>query len=168
VVATGDDVERERVLERLVKPLGDAGYFVVAVQLGGEPAEAIEDLHAALLCVKELARGKLGVIGVGAAAPLALAAAAELPHVDAVVHAGGELPPSTVKLSRVRAPVLVQASATSPTDAEIASLRERLRRGHAAVTLQRHDTPAGLGAGDPVDARIAWDQTRQFLDLVLT
>lgn len=173
VVVTGEDGLDDEVLERVVRPLAVAGYFVVALPLGaltGEPADLLEDLHAAVLSVKELARGRIGVIGLGAAAPVALAAAAVLPHLDAVVHVGGGLPGPAARLSRVRAAILVHHATLGSRldDDALAELQRRLARAHAPLTIRRHDANDALFDGRSHEARVAWDQTRDFLALNLT
>ena len=182
VVAVGAAGATEATFAAVVRPLARAGYFVVAVALSGADdagradgaagafGDPIEDVEAALLSVKELARGKLGVLGLGGAGPVALAAAAELPHVDAVVCAGGGSPATTAKLSRVRAAVLLHHAARGAalTEDDLAAVQARLARSKAPLTLRRHDADDGFFGGDGDAARIAWSQTRDFLALNLT
>ena len=170
VVVTGEHGLDDEILERMVRPLAIAGYFVVALPLFGEPADQLEDLHAAVLCVKELARGRIGVLGLGAAAPVALAAAAVLPHLDAVVHVGGGMPDPTARLSRVRAAILVHHATlgTRLDDEALTELQRRLARARAPLTIRRHDASDRLFDGVSHEARVAWDQTRDFLALNLT
>ncbi|HLL21555.1 MAG TPA: dienelactone hydrolase family protein, partial [Kofleriaceae bacterium] len=117
VVVAGEWGLSEDVYARVARPLAQLGFVVVAMDLvRGQHTDdaavaharaaaldhvvAITDIQAGLLAVKELARGKLGVIGLDIAAQIALEAATVLPHVDAVVHAGGPVPGPSVPMAR--------------------------------------------------------------------
>lgn len=172
----------EAVLERIVRGLARAGYVVVAVALaaaddagaadghGGAFADPIDDLQAAIASVREMARGRTGVLALGATGPIALAAAALLPQLDAVVHAGGGPPAPAARLGRVRAAVLLHqaAAGTALTDADVAALTARLQRARAPLTIRRHDAADGFFTGDSAEAEVAFDQTRDFFALSLT
>jgi hypothetical protein len=170
VVATGADDASDDVYQRVVVPLAQAGYFVVAVVLTGAGAEAVDDLQAAVLCVKELARGRIGLLGLGGAATAALDAATVLPQLDAVVHAGGGPPSTAARLARVRAALLVHRVRPSGlfTDDDAEALVHGLARSHASLQLRVHDAADGFYVTDTSEGRIAREQTRAFLDLVLT
>lgn len=158
-------------LEQVVRALARFGYVVVSLAVSDGGDAAIEDLQAAILSVKELARGKIGVVGVGEAATVALAAAAVLPQIDAVVHAGGRLPGAEARLGRARAAVLIhQAARGSALSADdLTALQTRLKRSKAPLTIRRHDdTDEGFFGGITVEAIVAWAQTRDFLTFVLT
>jgi len=179
------------VHERVVMPVAEQGYFVVATDLlyghrassaseasvraqGIDPAGAIDDIAAGLLALKELASGKLGVIGLDRAATIALEAATVLPQIDAIVHIGGEPPGPTVRMSRMRAAVLVtRTEQGAMTKAAYAELVERMRRSKAP--LSGHDYPTSEGFflrprdGEERDqATIASDRIRDFLTFNLT
>lgn len=170
VVATGQRGATDLAYAQVVQSLARLGYFVVALQLTGAGADAIEDLHAAILSVKDLARGRIGVVGIDEGAAVALAAATVLPHIDAVVHAGGSLPSPSVRLSRVRAAVLVlhAARGTLLDEHDLAALPQRMKRSRASLTIQRHDAADGFFGGDSDQAIAAWAQTRDFLTVTLT
>jgi dienelactone hydrolase len=171
VVLTADASDTAAAMARIARPLGQAGYFVVALELAraDDAAAAIEDLGAAVRTLKELARGRIGVVAVGAAAAVAVAAAGELPQLDAIVHAGGPLP-APARLARARAAFLVHRAGrgAANADADVQALIDRLRPAHARLTVRVHDADDGFVLRDAIEARIAWDQTRAFLDLELT
>lgn len=170
VVVADEELATDAVFARVVRPLADAGYFVVALPLSGDLDDTIVDLQAALLAVKELARGKLGVIGLGGAATVALAAAAVLPQLDAVVHAGGAVPPASARLGRARAAVLVHQATGGALlrDEDVAALTARLAPSKAPLLIRRHDAADGFFLDDTLEGRLAREQTRQFLDHQLT
>ena len=156
---------------RAVVPLAEAGYHVVAVTLSGDLADTVLDVAAAIRSLRELARGKVGVLGLGEAATVALAAATELPAIDAVVHAGGALPPGAVRLGRLRAAVMVHQAGRGARlgDDDVRALVERIAPSKAPLLVRRHDDEAdGFYLDDSTEARVARDQTRQFFDLQLT
>jgi dienelactone hydrolase len=179
------------VHERVVMPLAEHGFFVVATDLmhghrassaaeasvraeGIDPAGALDDISAGLLTLKELASGKIGVIGLDRAATIALEAATVLPQIDAVVHVGGAPPASTARMSRMRAAVLVtRTDQGAMTKAAYAELIERMKRSKAP--LLGHDYPASEGfflrprdEEERHQATIASDRIRDFLTFNLT
>jgi dienelactone hydrolase len=177
--------------ERFAKPLARLGFFVVATDLvrgmraesaaaaqqraaGLDHAIAIDDIEAALLCVKELARGRLGVIGLDVAAQVAIEAATVLPHIDAVVHIGGPPPRETARLQRLRAAILVHKAAHGEmNDAAYMAMYERMRRSKADLLGHDYDASESFfvrpqGEDEEMQARIAFDRTRDFLVATLT
>ncbi|HVV88705.1 MAG TPA: dienelactone hydrolase family protein [Kofleriaceae bacterium] len=171
VVVIGDSASAtDAMLDGVVRPLASAGYFVVALPLLDEGERAIEDLEAGVLSVKELAGGRIGVLGLGAAGAVALAAAATLPQLDAVVVAGGPPPGAAVRLARLRASILLHrvAHGGAWTDDAVADLLARVKRSKAPVVVRTHDAADGFFGGDSSEARIAMDQTRDFLAASLT
>ena len=177
--------------ERFAKPLAQIGFFVVATDLvRGTPAEsaeaaaqraraldheiAIGDIEAALLNVKELARGKLGVIGLDAAAQIAIEGACVLPHIDAVVHVGGPVPRADAKLARMRAAILCHKTANGEmNDAAYMAMYERMKRSKATLLGFDYDASESFfirpqGEDEEFQARVALDRTRDFLVQTLT
>lgn len=173
---------------RFVRPLGEAGYFVVSLDVvrGREPidpehrwrgedhARAIDDIEAGLLCLRELARGKLAVIGLDVAGAIAIEAATVLPQIDAVVHAGGPPPRAEARLARLRAPLLIHRTAAGPLDeAAYLAIYERMKR--SKVPLVGYEYAGGpdffirpRDEAEREEAVIAWDRTRDFLTTTLT
>ena len=172
--------------ERIAKPLARLGFFTVSMDLvrgvratsgidaapraALDHAIAIGDIEAGLLCVKELARGKLGVIGLDVAAQIAVEAATQLPHIDAVVHAGG--PPPGGMLSRVRAAILVHKGGEM-NEAAYLAMYERMKRSKAVLLGYDYDASESFfvrpqGADEESQARIAFDRIRDFLVQTLT
>lgn len=171
VVVTGGP-PRAALEEALVRPLAEHGFFVVALALGGERDHAEDALAAALIGLRQLARGRLGVIAVDGAGDVALAAAACLPTLDAVVHAGGPLPAAGPRLRRARAAVLFLRPEDEASDA-LAPLLAALAPAHVPVLVRRHPGTSGVFDAD-VDAAgrahapIAWAQLRDFFTTALT
>ena len=172
--------------ERFARPLARMGFFTVSIDLvrgmrgdaaaaharaqALDHAVAIGDVEAALLCVKELARGKLGVIAFDVAAQITLEAAAVLPHIDALVVAGGP-PPGDVPLQRVRASILVHE--TPGSELRRMALVERMQRSRAVLLGFDYDASESFfvrpqGEDEEFDAGVAWDRTRDFLVQTLT
>lgn len=191
LVVAGEWGLQPEVRERIALPLAEFGYVVVATDLmhghlatsaeqaqvraeGIDAASAIEDIAAGLLNLKEMAGGKLGVIALDRAATVALEAATTLPQIDAVVALGGGLPGADVKLSRLRAAVLVTrtlSGAMTKTAYEV--LIGRMKRSKAQ--LSGHDYASGerfvvAPASDDErhEATMALDRIRDFLTFNLT
>jgi dienelactone hydrolase len=191
VVVAGEWGLTEADYERFARPLAQLGFFVVSTDLvRGMPAPsaeaaaqraraldhdiAIADIEAALLNVKELARGKLAVIGLDVAAQIALEAACVLPHIDAVVHAGGPPPSPDAKLARIRASVLCHKTPGGEmNDTAYVTMYQRMNRGHATLLGFDYDASESFfirpqGEDEEFHARVAFDRTRDFLVQTLT
>jgi dienelactone hydrolase len=191
VVAAGEWGLTTADYDRFAVPLAQHGFFVVAIDLvRGTPAEsaeaaaqraraldhdiAIGDIEAALLNVKELARGKLGVIGLDVAAQVAIEAACVLPHIDAVVHVGGPLPRAEARLDRIRATILCHKTPGGDmNDAAYMAMHERMQRGKATLLGFDYDASESFfirpqGEDEEFQARVAFDRTRDFLVQTLT
>lgn len=175
---------------RFVRPLAERGYFVVSLDLvrgrhaaidddalraaGIDHAAAIDDIEAGLLCLKELARGKLGVIGLDVAGAIAIEAASVLPHIDAVVHAGGPPPRAEARLARVRASILIHRTVAGPLDeAAYMAIYARLKRSKAPLLGYEYACGPDFfirprDEAEREEAVIAWDRTRDFLTTTLT
>lgn len=137
LVVAGEWGVTQDVEDKLVRPLAEMGYFVVAIDLirGGKAADgaeatvrrgaidpeiAINDLASALLYLKELAGGRLGVFALDAASGIAIEAATRLPQIDCVVTSGGAGPRKGVKLARTRSSIMVlRGETTSPMSGEV-------------------------------------------------
>ena len=190
VIVAGEWGLTEDILERVVRPLARLGFFVVATDLvrgmrtddaavardralALDHEIAIGDIQAALLTVKELARGKLSVLGVDIAAQIAVEAATVLPHIDAVVHAGGP-PPGAARMDRVRAAILVHTSRHGEmTEAAYLAMHERMQRSKAVLLHHDYDAAESFfvrpqGEDEEFQARVAFDRTRDFLVQTLT
>ena len=191
VVVAGEWGLTDDLVARVARPLATLGFVVVAMDLvrGLRAASAavaqqraaaldhdiaIGDVEAGLLTVKELARGKLGVIGFDVAAQVVLEAATALPHIDAAVHVGGPVPASSAKLQRVRAAVLVHKTTHGEmTDAAYLAMYERMRRSHATLLGFDYDASESFfvrpqGDDEEAQARLAFDRTRDFFMQTLT
>ena len=176
LVVAGEGGLTKDLEERIVKPLAEFGYFVVAIDLVRDrpatidPSLAINDIAAAMLYLKELAGGKLGVIGFDAAAGVVMEAATQLPQIDCVVVAGGSGPRKGTRLNRVRCSILVhRGTKSSPlTDAIRKELLERIQPAMQTLMVQDYDASGGFFA-HPVDdeerdyATEAFDHTTSFL-----
>lgn len=173
--------------ERFLTPLAELGYFVVGIDLvRGEKARnaeearaksaaidpeiALNDIAAALLYLREMATGKLGVIGLDMGGAIAIEAATVLPQIDAVVHAGGPGPRKGTKLSRTRSSIVIhRGTRDSPlTDEQCADMLERVRPSKAMLITYKYDAPASflirpLDEEERNHATNAWDRTRDFL-----
>lgn len=190
VIVAGEWGLTDDLLERVARPLARLGFFVVATDLvrgmrSDDAATArdravaldheiaIADVEAALLNVKELARGKLGVIGFDVAAQIVVEAATVLPHMDAVVHAGGP-PPGDVRLERVRAAILVHTTRHGEmTEAAYLVMHARMQRSKAVLIHHDYDAAESFfvrpqGEDEEFQARVAFDRTRDFLVQTLT
>ena len=190
VLVAGEWGLTEDVLERIARPLARLGFFVVATDLvrgmrtddaavARDRAAALDhdiaigDIEDALLNVKELARGKLGVIGFDVAAQIVVEAATVLPHIDAVVHAGGP-PPGDVRMERVRAAILVHTTRHGEmTEAAYLAMHERMKRSKATLLHFDYDAAESFfvrpqGEDEEFQARVAFDRTRDFLVQTLT
>jgi dienelactone hydrolase len=137
LVVAGEWGVTQDVEDKIVRPLAEMGYFVVAIDLirGGKTADAAEaaarreaidpeiainDIASALLYLKELAGGSLGVFGLDAASGIAIEAATRLPQIDCVVTTGGAGPRKGVRLARTRSSIMVlRGEATSPMSGEV-------------------------------------------------
>jgi len=176
---------------RFVTPLAEFGYFVVALDLvrgrrteagdeaqqraaGLDHAIAIDDIQAGILCLKELARGKIGVIGLDVAGAIAIEAATMLPHIDAVVHAGGPPPRPQARLSRLRAAILIHRTVDGPlNEAAYLDVYARMRRSKADLLGYEYAARPDFfirprDEAEREEAVIAWDRTRDFLTTTLT
>lgn len=157
------------VEERIVRPLAQLGYFVVAIDLTNDPSLAINDIASALLYLKELASGRLGVIGIGEAAGIAIEAATVLPQIDCVVAAGGGGPRKGTKLSRVRCSMLfLRGTRTSPLTDEVSrELRARIQPAMQTLMVRDYDASDGFFANPAEDeldhATDAFDRVTSFL-----
>lgn len=175
--------------ERFLRPLADFGYFVVGIDLvrgqkartaeeakarasSIDPEIAIHDIAAALLYLREMASGKLGVIGLDMGGAIAIEAATVLPQIDAVVHAGGPGPRKGTKLSRTRSSIVIHRGTrggSSLTDEQCADMLERIRPAKAMLLAYKYETMPESFFVRPIDdeergeAAIAWDRTRDFL-----
>lgn len=178
---------------RVVRPLAELGFFVVALDLvrgrraasaaeaqqrasGLDRGIAVDDLVAGLLDLRQLASGKLGVLGLDLGATVAVEAAAMVPQLDAVVHIGGPPPRAEARLARARAPILVHYATGSGVFGadDYNQLAARVRRGKAQLLGNDYATANAGFLHRPADdadrehATIAWDRTRDFLVSVLT
>ncbi len=180
------------LIERFGKPLAALGFFVTAIDLVGghraataeqarihaegiDHASAIQDLQAAILDVKMLASGKIGVLGLDLGATVALEAASTLPQLDAVVHAGGTAPGKHASLARLRASVLILRAEQSTlfTKADYDRVVARAERSKATIMRAVYPAADGFFTRAKTDeersqAAIAWDRTRDFLVASLT
>ena len=192
VIVAGEWGLDPEFLERIGKPLAAQGFFVTAIDLVGghraataeqartraegiDHASAILDLEAAILDVKALASGKIGVLGLDLGATIALEAATQLPQIDAVVHAGGPPPGSHAPLARLRAAVLIlrAESSTLLTKADHDAIVKRAEPSKAPIMRAAYPAADGFFARPKTDdersqATIAWDRTRDFLVASLT
>ena len=193
VVLAGERGLEPTVHDKLVAPLSDLGYFVIATDIvrgrlaesddaararaaGLDHAIAIDDLEAAILKLKQVASGKIAVVGTGLAGAIAIEAATMLPQIDAVVAIDAPPPASSARLARVRAPIAVvrpEDSTLFPAKAS-RDLYDRTRRAKANV-LPIESATAQDGFflhprddSEASEARIAWDQVRDFLAGALT
>ncbi|MDQ3334341.1 MAG: dienelactone hydrolase family protein [Myxococcota bacterium] len=186
VVLAGERGLTEDVLSRLVAPIVNLGFFALAFDVVGgratdsdddareraafvDHAGAIDELALALTKLREMAYGKLAVVGVDAGAAIAIEAATVLPRIDAVVHAGGPPPASTAKLVRMRAPLQIHRTDDGPLTADDASAIEAAVAA-ANNELQLFDYPARHGfltrprdAEEEHHAIVAWERIRDFL-----
>lgn len=173
--------------DRFLTPLAEFGYFVVGIDLVRgqkarsadearalaaqiDPTLAINDIAAALLYLRELASGKLGVVGLDLGGALAMEAATMLPQIDAVVHAGGPAPRKGTKLARTRASMAIHRGTRDSelTDEQCADMLERIRPSKAMLMTYKYDAPASffirpLDEEDRQYATEAWERTRDFL-----
>lgn len=174
LVVAGEGGLTKDLEDRIVKPLAELGYFVVAIDLVRDRAAielemAINDIAAALLYLKELAGGKLGVIGFDAAAGIVMEAATRLPQIDCVVAAGGAGPRKGTKLNRTRCSMLFhRGTKSSPLTDEISrELLERIQPAMQTLMVQDYDASEGFfshpGQDEQDYATEAFDQTSSFL-----
>lgn len=172
---------------RFLRPLAELGLFVVGIDLvRGERAAsaddaarraaaldrelAMNDVAAAILYLKELATGRIGVVGLDAGGALAIEAATMLPQIDAVVAYPGPAPRKGTRLQRTRSSIVIHRSAASPalTEELCAELLERLRPSNQMLMTYAYDAGEGFGVRPADDAEreqaeIAFDRTRDFL-----
>ncbi|MDX2090083.1 MAG: dienelactone hydrolase family protein [Kofleriaceae bacterium] len=191
VVVGGERGLGDEEYARILTPLCDHGYFVVALDLvrGGavtsdEEAEklaaaldhsiAIDDLVAGILTCKQVAAGKIGVIGIGAAAAVALEGATQLPHIDCVVHVDGPPPAKSARLARLRASLLIHRASEGRllSKADCDDIAARAERSRAPIVTYDYPTRDGFFAHPRNDdeafhSRVAWDRTRDFLSTAL-
>jgi dienelactone hydrolase len=166
---TGDDEAR------FVRPLAELGFFVVGVDLVKERASltraiALHDLAAALLYLREMAGGKLGVLAYEAGAAIAIEAATTLPQIDAVVAAAcGPLP--KLPLSRTRSSIQLHRGSDSTID--VAELHRAIQPARQNLFPFDYPVPDRFFA-HPLDederfhATVAMDRARDFLVQTLT
>lgn len=191
VVVGGERGLGDEEYARLLTPLCDHGYFVIAFDLvrGGaavsdEEAQklaaaldrsiAIDDLVAGILTCKQVASGRIGVLGLGVAAAIAIEAATQLPQIDAVVHIDGPPPARSARLARLRAPLQFHR-ASEGTLLSKADLDDVVARSERSRTqIASYDYPAGDGFyarprddDEAFHSRVAWDRTRDFLSYAL-
>lgn len=172
---------------RFLRPLVELGFFVVGIDVvRGERAAsadeaarraaaldyelAIHDVAAALLYLKEVASGLIGVIGLDVAGAVAIEAATVLPQIDAVVVYGGPAPRKGTRLARTRSSMVIHRSAASPTltAAVCAEILERIRLANQSLLAYAYDASEGFGVrpcddAEREEAEIAFDRTRDFL-----
>lgn len=155
---------------RIVKPLAEIGFFVVAIELTHDDAErGIDDIASALLYLKELASGRLGVIGLDAAAGIAIEAGTRLPQIDCVVAAGGPGPRKGTKLSRARGSMLIHRGTrtSAMSDDTSRALSERIRPAMQTLTVRDYDASDTFFFAPAFDehdlAAEAFDRTNSFL-----
>ena len=191
VVLAGERGLTQDVLDRLVEPLVKLGFFVLALDVVGghatdsdddarervaavDHAGAIDELALGLIKLREMAYGKLGVVGVDVGAAIAIEAATVLPRIDVVVHAGGPPPARTAKLVRMRAPLQVHRTDDGPlTAADAELIRAAALAGNNE--LQVFDYPARHGfltrprdAEEEHHATVAWERIRDFVTGLLS
>jgi len=149
-----------------VEALVAFGYVVVVAPT----LTTVDELAEALLYLREMARGKLGAIGIDRAAPAVVEAATVLPQLDAVVHVAGVLPPATAKLARIRAQLAIVRAARGKlvSDVARADLLRFAKPSRALVQVWSHPTSNDRFAIEPAgaevdEATIAWDRIRDFL-----
>lgn len=176
---------------RFLTPLCDHGYFVIALDLvrgaAGRSDEeaaqlaaaldhsiAIDDMVAGILTCKELASGKIGVIGIGVAAAIAIEAATQVPHIDGVVHVDGPPPARSARLARLRAPVQMHRASEGSllSKADCDDLVARAERSRTPIALWDYPARDGFftrprNDDEAFQSRVAWDRTRDFLSFAL-
>jgi dienelactone hydrolase len=191
VVLAGERGLTDDVLSRLVEPIVKLGFFVLAFDVVGghatnsdddarervsaiDHAGAIDELALALLKLREMAYGKLGVVGIDAGAAIAVEAAAVLPRIDVVIHAGGPAPAPGTKLVRMRAPLQIHRTDDGPFTAGDV---EMVQAAVAAANneLQIFDYPAHHGfltrprdSEEQHHATVAWERIRDFVTGLLS
>lgn len=174
LVVAGESGVTQEIEDRLVEPLGEMGFFVVAIDLVKDrskfdPALAISDISSGLLYLKEMAGGKLGVIGLDAAAGLAMEAATQLPQIDCVIASGGPGPRKGARLDRVRCSTLfLRGTKTSPLTDEVAdAIRTRMEPAKQTLMVQDYDASDGFlakpGADEHEAATDAYAHLTSFL-----
>lgn len=170
LVVAGEAGITSGVEERLLSPLAEFGFFVAGIQANRDPDIAIDDVAAGLLYLRELAGGRLGVIGFDAAGAVVLEAATMLPQIDAVIHAGGSGPRKGARLSRTRSSVQVHRALRSSalTDEVCAHLKERIWIARKALHVYKYDADDGFVVRPRDDeerhhAQVASDRMRDFL-----
>jgi dienelactone hydrolase len=175
LVVAGEHGLTRDVEARVMKPLAELGFFVAGIDLvrdrrGLDHALAYGDISTALLYLKEMASGKLGVIGFDSAGGIVMEAACVLPQIDAVVHASGAGPRKGTKLARTRASMVIHRGAkTSPLTVEqCADMLDRIRPSRQTLLTYNYDATDGFvlrpADADEEDlATIALDRTRDFL-----
>jgi dienelactone hydrolase len=190
VVVAGERGLGNEVIERFVKPFVELGYHVLATDVvNGHTTEsdsvaqerakaldadgAVEEIAAALLSLREVASGKLGLIGLDAAASVAVRAATRLPQIDAVVHAGGAFP-LEAQLTRMRAHVQLHRPREGGAidNATCDAAREGLRRAGAQFFTYEYDVADGFAlrprnAEETEQAGIVWTRARDFFNWAL-
>ena len=192
VLVAGEWGLAPELVDRIGKDLAAAGFFVTAIDLVGghraataeqartraegiDHASAILDLEAAILDVKALASGKIGVLGLDLGATIALEAATQLPQIDAVVHAGGLPPGAHAPLARMRAAVLILRAEQSTllAKADYDAIVKRAEPSKVTIMRAVYSAADGFFARPVTDddrsaATIAMDRTRDFLVAALT
>lgn len=187
LVVAGEWGVTKGVEDTIVRPLAEMGYFVVAIDLirGGkaatdveaaasraaiDPEIAINDIASALLYLKELAGGRLGVFALDAAAGIAIEAATRLPQIDCVVTTGGAGPRRGVKLARTRSSIMVlRGRATSPmTDEVCLEMSKRIEPAMQRFLIHDFDCADGFFTRPATDAERdcaseAFDHASSFL-----
>lgn len=187
VILAGEWGLTEDLLARFARPLAEDGLWVVATDLvlgalagsdadakraaaGIDDASAVGDLAGAILQCKRVATGKIGVVAFDRAARIAFEAMAELPHIDALVHASGPAPGDHAKLERARATSQLHRAKDSAqfSREDLDAIVARLERGRAMCIGYDYDCRDGFfarpsGDAEALQARIAMDRTRQFL-----
>jgi dienelactone hydrolase len=175
VVVVAGGALGEDQLARVARPLARRGYFVIAFGLGGDLARGVDEVHAALLALRPLAGGRLGVVALAGAGGVALEAATTLPRIDAVVHLSGPLPRLGARLARVRAAIeLHRATAGAAiSDDDVAAFQRAIEPARVGYVVRRHPVGDGFfdhpaGADQAHEAVVAWDQAVDFLAVQLT
>jgi len=170
---------------RFVTPLAELGYFVVAIDLVGgdkatsegqaaertlDPERGVADIASALLYLKELAGGNIGVVGFDGATAIVIEAATRLPQIDCVVAGGGPGPRKGVQLARTRSSMMFHRGTQTRrlTDDVRAELKERIKPAVQTLMVHDYDAPDRFFAR-PLDeeerdhATTAFDRTSDFL-----